>query len=183
MLRFLLLALCLGPLSPAWAAPPASETIDAVGPTRVGAPLPSFAGWDLNGQMLRWKQVIAPPSGEAPKASVVSFFATTCGPCKEGLPALNRVVNEAPRGTYAVVLVALGEDRRRVTPWLQALGVSQPTVEEPPQTIAARRLGSDREIPKTFVIDGNGIVRTIYTIEGQDFEASLRQALEAAAGG
>ena len=39
----------------------------------------------------------------------------------------------------------------------------------------AERLGVTSELPKTFVVDANGIVRAIVTTEGSDFKTVLSE--------
>ena len=56
--------------------------VDTLGPVQTGMPLPTFAGYDLNGNSLRWKHFIA-DAPEPNQGVVISVFASWCGPCHD----------------------------------------------------------------------------------------------------
>jgi alkyl hydroperoxide reductase subunit AhpC len=65
---------------------------------------------------------------------------------------------------------------------LTKIGVSLPSLEDP-HGVIGKRLGVTRAIPRTLVVDGEGIVRTIFVTECEsDFAARLDEAIEQAAG-
>ena len=180
----LLVALALSVTSgaPARSAHPAkSRTVETLGPVRVGEKLPTFAGWDSEGDRISLREVLDPPRGrgEKPEALVVSFFATWCGPCRKGLPVIQKVNDERASDGVQTILVAFGEDEKKVRPFLKEMGLSLPTVLDTYVKIA-ERLGVTEALPRTFVVDRSGVTRTIFDIEGNDFEDRLNEAVDRA---
>jgi thiol-disulfide isomerase/thioredoxin len=180
------LAIALLPIWPAMAADASRPTRTATrsGPVEVDRPSPTFAGWTTHGTMLSLAMLLE-PSRDQPRARalVVTFFATWCQPCKEKLPELLRVAGAFEAQDVRVVLVAFGQNTEEVKPYLEARGIpaSVPVIVDPFMKIAGR-LGVDKTLPRTFVLDGGGVVRTIFEFEGDDFEAQLREAIAAAVG-
>jgi len=170
--------------SPAEDAPAAEHTelLDEYGPIRVGAASPTFAGWDLKGRVVSLDQQL-PPHSEATRVLVIHFFATWCGPCREGLPVFAALARETEG--VDVLLVAAGEDADKVAPYLEGLGISLPTVTDPFLTISGKfGLGSgSTSLPHTFVLDRQGIVRSILGAEGGDLADVLQQQAALALGG
>jgi len=157
-----------------------SRTVASSGPVKVGQKAPTFAGWTTEGQMLGLRSLLEPAGGKATGEQkgplIVSFFATWCEPCKEGLP----VIAEVERETGArVVLVAFGERSEVVQPWLAQQGLQLTTIVDPYRKIS-ERWGVDKALPRTFVLRADGKVRTIFTVEGADFRDALRAAVKAA---
>jgi len=143
------------------ATPGGSEHTDRAGQARVGSTLPSFAAYDLNGQMVRSMQVL-PPTG-AP--TVLTFFATWCLPCREGLPVLQEVVSQ--HEGWQLVVVAYGEPLAVAQ---RALGevAEQWVVVHDAYTQVGARLGIDGTLPRTYVVGADGVVRGILVAEGSD---------------
>ena len=178
MLRLLTIALCLVSQA-AYAETGKTETVLEQGPVKVGEPLPTFAGWSVDGEMVRFKDILAPVGQKASEATVVSFFATWCVPCAVGLPKIQRVVDESD-GRVQGVLIAVGEDAPIVRPYLKKNQYSMLAIMDPHKVLSGRILGASLDIPRTYVIDASGIVRQIYVVEGEDFETHLKQALKEA---
>jgi peroxiredoxin len=150
-----------------------SRTTSASGPLKVGSPCPSFAGFALDGQMLSLSQMLK----QAPDTVlVVSFFATWCKPCRQRLPVLMQVVDSLRDKGARGVLVAYGETAEVVKPFAEENKLTLPIILDPFTKIAGR-LGVDKALPRTVVIDAKGNVRTIFESEGDDFEQALRQAI------
>jgi thiol-disulfide isomerase/thioredoxin len=156
----------------------ASKLVETLGPLQVGRPVPTFAGWTVDGRMLSLSQFLAPPRAERAEALVVSFFATWCEPCKRALPLLQRAVGAAGPGVRAV-LVAYGEDAAQVAPFLSEHGLQVPTIVDPFLKLS-QRLGVDKALPRTLVVNGRGEVSAIFEHEGADFEQALAAAVERA---
>ena len=148
----------------------ATETTATLGPVQVGKALPTFAGYDLNGEMLRWSRFVSKDAAPE-EAIVVSVFATWCKPCKHGLQVIRDVAQSDPN--MRVLLIDFQEAEPLVKSWLTDLGLSVPTVADQYGTVS-KRLGVASDLPRTFLVDGRGVTHAIFTKEGGDFEQVLR---------
>jgi len=155
-----------------------STLVDTLGPVKKGEPMPTFAGWTLDGKMLSLNRVVQGEKDEAKAPVVVTFFATWCKPCEHGLPILDRVARE--KGAK-LVLVAYGQEADVVRPFLAEKGIARTTILDPYLKVSSRS-GVDDALPRTFVLDEKGVVRAIFTLEGDDFETALAAAVDGAKG-
>jgi thiol-disulfide isomerase/thioredoxin len=172
-------AAVLGLAAPALGAEPAAQSrlVEALGPLAVGKPVPSFAGWSVDGRMVSLSLLLAPPRAEPAEALVVSFFATWCEPCVRAMPMMQRALSASGPAVKGV-LVAHGEDAAAVKPFLDARGVALPTILDPFLKLS-QRLGVTA-LPRTFVVNRSGQVSAIFQHEGADFEEALLAAIERA---
>jgi cytochrome c biogenesis protein CcmG/thiol:disulfide interchange protein DsbE len=109
----------------------------------------------------------------AGKPVLVKFFADYCQPCKETLPAAERVHHTHP----GVVFVGIDEDDSSETARALAErhGLTFPVVHDEGNVLSGRfRVSS---MPMTFVADSSGVIRWVGA-EGQT-EADLTRAVEA----
>ena len=156
----------------------ASETvrIESLGPVKVGEILPDFAGHDdRTGAVISSAKMFGTPSS---KGVVVSVFATWCGPCKRGLPVLNSVVKRHAAG-WDLLLIDFKEPQARVRPFLEDLHLDAKLLIDTYGKVC-EKLGVNKALPKTFVVNPEGIVVAIFTEEGSDFETQLEQVITAA---
>ena len=174
-----ILAMLAGiPSTPAHAAGGQSTVkVDTLGPVQTGMPLPTFAGYDMNGNSLRWKHFIA-DAPEPNQGVVISVFASWCGPCKVGLRSIDKVLKRNPG--VRLLLVNLQEDRAKAMRFLGDIGLSAPTILDQ-YGMVSKRMGVGKELPRTFLIGPDGRVNQIYTVEGADFEAVLERDIKAMA--
>ena len=148
------------------------------GPVKVGATMPVFMARDLQGTLVRSPQLL---TGDV-DALVVSFWATWCGACKRGFVELEKTMkNTEFDGKVKIVLVGVGEKKQNVDialrDWKMPRGALN--VLDPYQTVA-KKFGVSDGIPRTFVMSGDGTIRTIYVVEGDDFGESIEKAIKAA---
>ena len=116
---------------------------------RIGAPAPDFEWTSLDGQTLRL-------STYRGKVVVVNFWATWCPPCREEMPALQRVA--ASERDIVVLEVDLMEPGDKARSFLDSLGLDrlQPVLDGDGAT--TRRFGV-LSLPSTFFIDKTGVIR------------------------
>jgi cytochrome c biogenesis protein CcmG/thiol:disulfide interchange protein DsbE len=133
----------------------------------LGAHLPEIHRQSLDGHAIDGGTLTGTPV-------LVKFFADYCQPCKETLPAAERVHEQYPD----VVFLGVDEDESGETARDVAhrYGLSFPVVHDASNVLAGRfRVSS---MPMTFVADASGTIRWIGA-EGQT-EQQLRQAVQAA---
>jgi peroxiredoxin len=76
-------------------------------------------------------------------------------------------------------LVDFGEDSDVAAPFAESQRLHLPILTDRFTKIAAR-LGVDQKLPRTLVVGRDGVVRTIFEHEGDDFDKALRMAVESA---
>ncbi len=135
----------LGLLVPAAPAPAAEKAIRAAAPQ----PLPTLAFETMEG---------APTGLDAFKGKVVvlNLWATWCAPCREEMPALDRL--QARFADRPVVVLALSVDRagpERVRAFLADAGVEHLQVYRDPKAAATRALRVPG-LPATLLVDKDG---------------------------
>jgi peroxiredoxin len=168
---------CALAAAPVLAAP--TRTVQQLGPVKVGAACPTFGGFTLENEPLSLAKLLKPGKGEPATVVVISFFASYCKVCKERLPSIERVVERLRNKGARGVLIDYGEDAETASQFAQAQGLHLPVIADKFAKIS-ERLGVDKTLPRTFVVDRQGVVTTIFDLEGDDFEKTLSMAVERA---
>jgi peroxiredoxin len=117
----------LRPLAAAW-PPPGNSTL------RVGDPAPDAALETLDGDHVWLSRLKG-------KAVVLDFWATWCGPCVAGLPALKRLAEERGGQPFALISVSGDRNGRKVREFVEG-----------------------HDLPWTQCWDGNGTVRRLFRV-------------------
>jgi len=135
---------------------------------RIGALAPDFEWADLDGKTLRL-------STYRGKVVVVNFWATWCLPCREEMPALQRVAASEP--DLVVLEVDLMEPGDKARSFLDSLGLDrlQPVLDGDGAT--TRRFGV-LTLPSTFFVDKDGVIRHLEL--RQMTEAMIRAGIQKA---
>ena len=135
---------------------------------RIGALAPDFEWTDVDGKTLRL-------STYRGKVVVVNFWATWCLPCREEMPALQRVAASEP--DIVVLEVDLMEPRDKARSFLDSLGLDrlQPVLDSDGAT--TRRFGV-LTLPSTFFVGKDGVIRHLEL--RQMTEAMIRTGIQKA---
>jgi thiol-disulfide isomerase/thioredoxin len=81
---------------------------------------------------------------------IVHFFATWCEPCREELPALNRLA-ERSSGTIRVLAISVAEPDDRVERFFQTMPVQFPVLLDRNRTVA--KSWNVATLPSSFILD------------------------------
>lgn len=154
------------------------------GAAKVGSAAPSFGGWDLAGRkVLTLDGVRRTP---AMASLLITFGASWCKPCNEGLPRLVEVTRKHPE--LRLVLIDVESDAQKAQEFAAKMGVDGPAILDKFEQIAkvygvsatAQADGKETTaLPRTFLVDTMGKVRAIYREEGADLEKVIETDLEA----
>ena len=160
------------------AAPAATVRLQQSGAAKVGAPAPSFGGWDLSGEkVLTLDGLRRTPS---PAALLLTFGASWCKPCAEGLPRLKKLSLRNP--SMRLVFIDVETDASHAQAFAERMGIDGPALLDKFEQVAKTYgvAGEKTQLPRTFLIDVSGKVRAIYSVEGDDLEQVIEADLAAA---
>jgi len=151
----------------------AVERLKASGDVKIGAQAPGLSGWGLNNKVLDLKKFL-PETGA--KYVLVTFFATWCMPCREGLKALNEAKGALKERGVGVLAVDVGEGKEKVSEFMKHIDVDMPVLldefQESAQSFGIGASGKDTKdikLPRSFLIGSDMKIRAIYGKEGKDF--------------
>jgi peroxiredoxin len=165
------------------AAPGLTVKLAESGSAKVGNAAPSFGGWDLAGRKVLTLDGIRRTPAMA--SLLITFGASWCKPCNEGLPRL--VSLSRKHAGLRLVLIDVESDAQKAQEFAARTGVDGPALldkfEQIAKTYGVAGSGNDGKettaLPRTFLVDEKGKVRAIYREEGADLEAVIEADLEA----
>jgi peroxiredoxin len=112
-------------------------------------------------QKLAQDFALAMPDGKTFKLSdhrgkvvFVNFWATWCAPCREEMPAMERLWKRHRERGFVMVAVSVDNDPGLVTPFVQKLRLTFPIALDP-RMQAANPYGV-RALPSSFLVDRKG---------------------------
>ncbi|MFH2071115.1 MAG: redoxin domain-containing protein [Elusimicrobiota bacterium] len=138
-------------------------------------------------------EVFSPDRQEAPvslssvldgnNVVVLSFFDTTCEPCEKELPALEKIHKKFTSGVK-IFLISLDENYKNKLPgWIKKNRVTIPVLIDPLGHRAGGKYGVTKygqaEIPQTFVIGKDGIIKKHLKGYHPDIEKILEETIQA----
>jgi len=161
-----------------FAAPIATVRLPESGAAKVGSAAPSFGGWDLAGKKVLTLDALRRTPNMAPL--LITFGASWCKPCNEGLPRLVELTKK--HSELRLVLIDVESDAQQAQEFAQKMGVDGPAILDKFEQIAKTYgvAGDEKtKLPRTFLVDQMGKVRAIYREEGADLEKVIEADLEA----
>jgi thiol-disulfide isomerase/thioredoxin len=125
-----------------------------VQPVHGQAPAPSFDLPTLDGQSLSSGNLRG-------KVVLVNFWATWCGPCKEEMPALQRLKQHFKTGEFELLAVTTDPQREAIKGFVQSLGLAFPVLLDEAKDVSATF--GVRGLPTTVLIgkDGRMLARAV----------------------
>lgn len=130
-------------------------------------PAPDFSLKSLTGETMTLSKLKG-------KIVVLNFWFTSCAPCREEMPALNKIKNEFEN--KGVIFIGLPlDDALRVSKFLTAIPFNYTQLPGAGKVHAAYKVTT---CPASVVIDKNGIINFIQ-ITGQDVSSTLPAAISA----
>lgn len=127
---------------------PADNTDNLV---NVGDPLPAFTIMMNDGSMLSTADLKGKPS-------LIVFFSTTCPDCQRELPIINaRYLAHGNDTTFVAISREEGPDA--VAAYWQSNGITLPFSAQTDRAVYS--LFAKKGIPRTYISDSNGIVRSV----------------------
>lgn len=107
---------------------------------------------------------------------VLNFWASWCAPCHEEADELEAVWREFQDDDVVFLGVAWTDIDSKALEYLETYDITYPN--SPDIGLAAQRLYEFRQVPETFVIDRDGVIR--YFVPGPISEQQLREYIEGA---
>jgi peroxiredoxin len=178
-------------------SPPAEPTHTA--PSRPSSPTPPVAARDLAAIDRAMKQLdlirparqkladdfsLKTPVGTTVKLSelrgkvvLVNFWATWCPPCKEEMPAMQRLHERYGKEAFVLLAVSVDADPRVVRPFITEHRFTFPVGLDSKMEVA--NTYGVRALPASFIIDRDGTVAAM-AIGPRHWDGAASQALVAA---
>lgn len=88
------------------------------------------------------------------KVVFINFWATWCPPCREEMPAMEKLWRKRKDGNFVMVAISLDADPAVVAPFVKKHGFTFPVALDPKQEAAGPY--AVRALPSTFLIDRQG---------------------------
>ena len=106
----------------------------------------------LGGETLRLK-------GQRGKPVLVNFWATWCAPCREEMPAMERLYLKHRERGFVVLAVSVDTDASLVKPFLERFKLTFPVALDAKMDLA--NAYGVRALPASFLIDRNGYLTAL----------------------
>lgn len=110
------------------------------------------------------------------KVSVVMFFHTGCSDCQRTLPVVQDVYDEFALKNVVFVLISREEGKDEIEAYWRKNGLDMPYSAQNDRTIY--ELFAESRIPRIYINDRNGIIRSVFTDDPVPSFTDLKMSLE-----
>ena len=112
-----------------------------------------------------------------PFGILIGAFATWCKPCQKEIPHLEKLQNEYKDKPVKFFIIDVGEERGKVSRFIEKAGYSLPVLLDRYQKTSERY--DAKTLPRLFVIDKNGNIQRKQKgfSKSEDFEIEMRELL------
>jgi len=87
---------------------------------------------------------------------LVNFWATWCEPCKEEMPAMERLYEEHRDAGFELLAISVGEKPEPVRAFRDSLELSFPILLDPDKSVS--RAYQTYRFPESYLVDREGVV-------------------------
>lgn len=156
-------------VAPAFATTGKTEALPRSGQAIVGEQAPFLSGWTVENKIFNTAKVF---KDESVEECALVFWATYCLPCLNGLKMLAAAEERFAERGIRIVLVNFSELPEKVQRFLTDNPQPYPVVLDRWQKNAKTYLADENgavTLPRTVLIDRSGVVKAIFSTEGNDY--------------
>ena len=125
-------------------------------PYEVHFPAPSLTLINISSENVSLNQFLG-------EIILVNNWATWCPPCKAEMPTLQAYFQKYKDDGFMIIAIESGESLEEVTEFVSDIGITFPVwIDRKGEALAAFK---NRDLPSSYVIDRNGVVRLTWTGE------------------
>jgi peroxiredoxin len=146
-----------------------SATVTASLATTVGEKAPDFRLPRLTGEEV----ALASFQG---KVTLVNFWASWCVPCRDELPALQKIYDKYRDRPFEIVGINLDKQRKNAHTSVERYGLNFTVLHDPNSTVIRRYQG--KAMPCSYLIDQNGVIREVFNGFSTKKQARMETAIE-----
>jgi peroxiredoxin len=144
---FVMLSFALG-AAPAWSQSKINfKVIPILQPMKDAAPTPDFSLTNAEGKKISLKDFRG-------KTLFLNFWATWCEPCREEMPAMEKLYQEYKNNNFVVLAVNVKDRRQEALAFVKELKLTYPIAFDPNAEVAT--LYGAWGLPTTYIIGPNG---------------------------
>ncbi len=115
-----------------------------------GKKAPSFTLKNLNGETVRLKDHLG-------KILFINIWATWCEPCREEMPAMEKLYNTLKGKDFEMLAISIDKDgEKSVRPYVKELGLTFPVLLDPKNRVSKKYKTTG--VPETFIVNRNGTI-------------------------
>jgi peroxiredoxin len=93
------------------------------------------------------------------KVVMINFWATWCPPCREEMPAMERLYREHKDAGFTILAISLDADTSLVSPYVAEHKFTFPVGLDPDMTLAEKY--AVRALPSSFIVDRQGTMTAL----------------------
>lgn len=117
---------------------------------QVGKPAPDFTLVDTKGTTWTLSQLRG-------QVVFVNFWATWCPPCREEMPAMQRLFTMLPKDNFKMLAVLENDDPARADSFAAKAGITIPILVDQEKKVWPKY--GLTGVPETFIVDKQGVLR------------------------
>lgn len=136
---------------------------------RIGDKVPDFLGQDYAGRPVRL-------SDDPGKVTVITFWATWCGPCLQELPVLEAIQESVGKDRFRVIGINFQESLSTFENTNKSLSKFQMTFSYDAGGAIAKQFGING-IPHLYIVDGQGEIVDIHVGYGPEMADELAREI------
>ncbi len=134
----------------------------------IGAQAPDFSLPDLNDQQIALKHYQG-------QVILLNFWASWCAPCREELPALERLHHRFQEKGFKVVGINIDKKRKNAAKYVTEFNLSFPVLLDPGASVIQHYPG--RAMPISYLIDRDGIIQRVFFGFNRDKLPEMRESV------
>ena len=135
----------------------------------VGESLPDFSAPMKDGSVVTGEYLRS-------RVSVVVFFHTSCPDCRQLLPQIQRLYNEYSTHNVAFAIISREEGESSIASFWEAHNLTMPYSPQSDRTLY--NLFATSLIPRVYISDDRGLVRSIFTDNPTPSYDKIKAALD-----
>ena len=116
----------------------------------VGKPAPDFDTVDMEGKVWSLSKLKG-------KVVFVNFWATWCAPCREEMPAMQKLYEMMPKDKFEMLALFNNDKKPVAKNFVAKLGLTMPILSDE-YNFAGTKYGLTG-LPETFIVDKKGVIR------------------------